>query len=84
MMEIKPCPFCGNDIAVTVLDQNEVDCIGESSNNYSKEPYFQVVCCMNEEYSPVPIDNWHGGCGASSGYRKTREEAIEAWNRRIE
>ena len=24
----------------------------------------------------------NGGCGASGGYRETKEEAIEAWNRR--
>lgn len=25
-----------------------------------------------------------GGCGATGGYRITEDEAIEAWNRRIE
>ena len=31
-----------------------------------------AVCC----------DFQNGGCGACSGYRDTKEEAIEAWNRR--
>lgn len=35
--------------------------------------YHAIVCKWNS-----------GGCGASSGYYPTAEEAIEAWNRRIE
>lgn len=35
-------------------------------------PFYAIVC------------NWNkGGCGASSGYYPTVEEAIEAWNRRV-
>lgn len=36
-----------------------------------EHPEFAVCCDMTE-----------GGCGATSGYRRTKEEAIEAWNRR--
>ena len=33
-----------------------------------------AVCC----------DFDHGGCGATSGYRISEKEAIEAWNRRVD
>lgn len=35
-----------------------------------------------EEYFAVVCDFTKGGCGACSGYRKGKEEAIEAWNKR--
>ena len=35
--------------------------------------YFAYVCSVN-----------HGGCGATTGYYETEEEAIEAWNRRAD
>lgn len=31
-----------------------------------------IICC----------DFNNGGCGATSGFRRTEEEAIEAWNKR--
>lgn len=33
--------------------------------------YYAAVCCFQ-----------NGGCGASSGYRETKEEACAAWNER--
>lgn len=43
---------------------------------------------VKDDYHPVPnyyavCDYNKGGCGASSGYCRTEEEAIEAWNRRV-
>lgn len=35
----------------------------------------------NYQFCVVCNFNWDG-CGASSGYRDTMQEAIEAWNRR--
>lgn len=80
-MEIKSCPFCGNSTAVRVVDANEVDFIKPEDERYEKNPYYQVVCCMNED-SPVPIADWKQGCGAAGGFRQTKEEAISAWNHR--
>lgn len=51
-----------------VLGNNESD---EDYNAYF--PYFQVVCDFNK-----------GGCGASGGFRKTIDEAIDAWNERVD
>lgn len=77
MEQLKACPFCGNTVAPTVMGASELsgcDC-------YTDSTYCVVVCSMNET-SPVPLDYWHNGCGASGGYRPTADEAIAAWNRR--
>ena len=67
-VELKPCPFCGGQSIG--LDS----CKGlEECQNFEEcgSQYHAIVC------------NWNsGGCGASSGYYPTVEEAIEAWNRR--
>ena len=46
---------------------------GYNSGAYENIPNY-AVCC----------DFYRGGCGATSGYRRTEEEAIEAWNRRVD
>lgn len=83
MNELKPCPFCGGTSALRVLDQNEADLLGAEDENYSENPYYQVVCCMTEN-SPVPLADWQPGCGSAGGFRKTKEQAIATWNRRPE
>lgn len=74
-MNLKPCPFCGNDIAPKLLNQNELD-YDEVVN-----PYWTVCCRCNED-TLIPQNKWTNGCGAMSGYEPTIEKAIEAWNRR--
>ena len=44
----------------------------EIDKKYEDEPTTYTVCCE--------MDN--GGCGACGGYRDTKEEAVEAWNKR--
>ena len=44
--------------------------------------------CSSEIYENIPnyavcCDFYRGGCGATSRYHRTEEEAIEAWNRRV-
>ena len=77
MINLKPCPFCGNKF-VELSDARELeDCMNfkecpecfESSQSSCN--LYIVVCSVNE-----------GGCGASSGYYTTAEKAIETWNRR--
>ena len=67
--EIKPCPFCGLNVAnVTTCAQLE-DC--ENFETCNDAEFYCVVC-----------DATKGGCDASGGYRQTWNEAIESWNRR--
>ena len=67
-VKLKPCPFCGNRKAPTIMDQNQAlwadpDYDGDLSI---------VVCCATRKF----------GCGASTGFCDTSEQAVQAWNRR--
>jgi hypothetical protein len=68
-----PCPFCGRSDATRYGRSSEFheDCDGDSGN----DDYFAVFCDASE---PRGL----GGCGASSGFAKTCEEAALRWNRR--
>lgn len=46
----------------------EDEAYGKAKN---KNGYFAVCCNFNK-----------GGCGSTGGYRKTKEEAVEVWNKR--
>jgi Lar family restriction alleviation protein len=69
--KLKPCPFCGKEVAVFTTCKEEEDCAK-----------FEV--CEDVGYLCIVCDFNKGGCGASGGYHETREEAIDAWNRRAE
>lgn len=67
--KLKPCPFCGSEKLI-ITNRKEL----EECNNFERYeciPCYTVCCDFNQ-----------GGCGAASGYRLIKEEAIEAWNRR--
>lgn len=66
MEELKPCPYCGKKNPFLGAE-NEIRIAYEGDGN---EVF--AVCC----------DYTDGGCGACGGYRETKEEAVEAWNRR--
>lgn len=74
MIQIKPCPFCGNSIAPRICDENELATCDCKSDN----PYYAVVCIINEP--KIPTLNWENGCGASGGFAKTTYEAVTLWN----
>ena len=65
--ELNPCPFCGSTTAPTVMNQNEAQWLDNDAENLS-----MVVCCAAKKF----------GCGASTGFCDTAEQAVEAWNRR--
>jgi len=42
----------------------------------------QVVCDDPQNFY-VCCSKHYGGCGASSGYYRTEQEAVDKWNRRV-
>ena len=58
--KLKPCPFCGNRVAV------------EEKINFGEPNVFIVYCNPS-----------NGGCGAKTNWFDSAEEAIDAWNRRV-
>ena len=70
MIELKKCPFSGKITTVTIATAEEMgDC--KDGADCIECGHFCAVC-----------DYTGGGCGASSRYARTPEEAAEAWNRR--
>ncbi len=70
MLKLKPCPFCGEELAV-------VSKITEGC--FIK---YQIVC-DDSSYRKGAYDGVYVyGCGGSTGYYDTRSEAIDAWNTR--
>jgi Lar family restriction alleviation protein len=66
--QLARCPFCGKAAPIVrLMFSSEVDLIDK---HYSVDQ-LTVVC-----------DARQGGCGATSGYKGTEEEAIQAWNKR--
>lgn len=71
-IKLDNCPFCGQTKTVTFATAREMeDCKDMDSCQTSDCRSVAVVC-----------DFTQGGCGASSRYARTEEEAAEAWNRR--
>ena len=68
MHELKPCPFCGSMTAPTVMNESEA----LFNIDADGEDMSMVVCCAAKKF----------GCGASTGFCDTAEQAVEAWNRR--
>lgn len=77
---LKPCPFCGQTEYLVVGTDVDLGVSGEVLEAQSIEPGYYTVCCSAERafYEPPR------GCGASSGYYPTKEEAMNKWNRREE
>lgn len=69
MMELKPCPFCGNkNLIVNTIDKVPLN---DEPDEWEKTHY-TVNCPYND-----------GGCGTTIAWvYDTAEEAVEAWNRR--
>lgn len=69
--ELDACPFCGKDVVSFINCQEMRAC--EDFRQCEDGHYLSVVCSFK-----------NGGCGASSGFFPTAQEAADAWNRRAE
>ena len=84
--KLKPCPFCGKDVAEI---SNLQEC--ESCGNFENEEecplcYEMEEAEVDEENHPCPrfiiCPCYKGGCGASTGWHRTIPELVRAWNTR--
>lgn len=65
--ELLPCPFCGESKASDFERNDEY----YDDDLPTSEHQFRVIC-----------DATDGGCGSSTGFRKTTEAARKLWNTR--
>ena len=70
--ELDACPFCGKETSLRFSNCQEMRAC-EDFRQCKDGHYLSVVCSLAR-----------GGCGASSGFFPTAEEAAAAWNRRPE
>ncbi len=78
-IELKPCPFCGANVAELTNAHDLEECGNFEDENCPCEQYEDCGACG---YHTIVCNVNNGGCGASSGYFSTEELAIKAWNRR--
>lgn len=71
MIELKPCPFCGETDTLVAINFNEMYGYEKGEDAYHQDPRYTIVC-----------SRMRGGCGATGGYKKDAELAIENWNTR--
>lgn len=78
-IKLKPCPHCGS-INLEFTDMHNLEECGNFDTDYCPcNEYDSTAHCA---YTSVVCTVQKGGCGASSGYYLTKEEAAESWNRR--
>lgn len=70
-----PCPFCGKTHSLIIGAASEMWDTDEHGQYPHTETY--AVFC------DASTDGGKGGCGGAGGYRLTKDDAIEAWNRRV-
>ncbi len=82
MEELKKCPFCGGEIKLQIVDDEG----NFQDEEYEKDPWSGLGYMYTHNYidnPKCPIAKYAGEIIGIHIY-DTREEAIEAWNRRVE
>jgi hypothetical protein len=73
IVDLLPCPFCGQTKPVRIYDSHEGD-----DADLSNQRMFSVVCDASSIRGKGP-----GGCGSQSGYDDSEEGAVRRWNVRF-
>lgn len=82
-IELKPCPFCGAKIRIMVCDRWGNLCDLEYENDpWSGLGYMLYHEITDDPTGKCPIAGHEGEGEMGVWFYDTREEAIEAWNRR--
>jgi len=77
-MNFKKCPFCGKTETVRLQSASEYDIETYDIEHFDNDEQWHVVCDANE----INSNDGHGGCGASTGFFDSEENAINSWNTR--
>lgn len=76
--ELKPCWCCGKKKSLMVLTGDD---LGWYTNVVADSGKYCVICSAATGGPGLADER---GCGAATGFYHTREEAINAWNRRYD
>lgn len=82
MIELKPCPFCGGEVKLLVLDDEFNIRYEEYESNPRSGLQYGLSHPVDDNPScPIATDPYEilGRCGYD-----TRKEAAETWNRRVD
>lgn len=66
--KLLPCPFCGSTTAPVRIARKDADWL--CADECQGKGHF-VIC-----------DYTRGGCGASTGWKRTKKEIVATWNTR--
>ena len=82
-MTLLPCPFCGSTKAPEISDVGECEECVRFDDCLHRQKNHSCEGCDEWERPMFVVCNYNiSGCGTSGPYRKTRAEAIAAWNTR--
>ena len=85
------CPLNDRSCGTDAVTQEYIDIVQKWSDEHpdikpcpfcGKSDTVEIEC--DSEHIYVFCNTYNDGCGASSGYCNTEEEALELWNKRVD